>query len=128
MVQIILLGIIAGGAAALLFGSLISGSNLSLLLVSIASLPILIAGIGWSHVAALVAAVVASAVLAAWLAGALFLAFLLGVGFPAWWLGYLALLARPAAAASGPAAPSADGFGADALEWYPVGRIVVWSA
>jgi hypothetical protein len=114
MVQIIVLGIIAGAAAALLFASLISGSNLSLLLVSIASLPILIAGIGWSHVAGLVAAVVASVVLGVWLSGAVFVAFLVGVGLPAWWLSYLALLARPGAA--------------DGLEWYPVGRIVVWSA
>lgn len=114
MVQIIVLGIIAGAAAALLFASLISGSNLSLLLVSIASLPILIAGIGWSHVAGLVAAVVASVVLGVWLSGVVFVAFLVGVGLPAWWLSYLALLARPG---------DDDGF-----EWYPVGRIVVWSA
>jgi hypothetical protein len=43
-----------------------------------------------------------------------FLAFLLGIGLPAWWLGYLALLARP------------DATGA--LEWYPVGHLVFWTA
>jgi hypothetical protein len=43
-------------------------------------------------------------------------AFLLGIGIPAWWLGYLALLARPAADAP-------DGF-----EWYPAGRLVFWAA
>ena len=43
------------------------------------------------------------------------LAFLVGVGLPAWWLGYLTLLARPV----GP-----DG----ALEWYPPGRLVLWCA
>jgi len=36
---------------------------------------------------------------------------------PAWWIGYLALLARPA--------PGTD---PAAIEWYPVGRIVVWTA
>ena len=44
-----------------------------------------------------------------------FLAFLIGVGLPAWWLGYLALLARPSTAG-------------DALEWYPAGHLVVWAA
>ena len=149
MVQIIVLGVIAGIAAALLLASPISGSHLSLLLVSIASLPILIVGIGWSHVAGLLAAVVAptaiavaalaSATPAASLAGALFITILLGVGLPAWWLSYLALLARPNALARPPAlvrpaAPPADSLPtgqdamADSLEWYPVGRIVVWSA
>ncbi len=39
------------------------------------------------------------------------------MGLPAWWLGYLALLARPA-----------DGISPDKLEWYPAGRIVLWTA
>jgi hypothetical protein len=46
-----------------------------------------------------------------------FAAFLVGIAAPAWWLGYLALLARPGAAGSG-----AD------LEWYPPGRLVLWAA
>jgi len=116
MVQIVLIGIAAGAAAALLFASLISGSTLSLLLVSIAPLPILIAAIGWSHVAGLIASIVAATALAASLAGVLFVAFLVGIGLPAWWLSYLALLARPAAQ------PAAG------LEWYPVGRLVLWAA
>ena len=37
--------------------------------------------------------------------------------FGAWWLGYLTLLARPAANGGG-----------NALEWYPVGRLVLWAA
>jgi hypothetical protein len=39
------------------------------------------------------------------------------IAFGAWWLGYLTLLARP----------SANG-GGTALEWYPVGRLVLWGA
>ena len=42
---------------------------------------------------------------------------MLGIGLPAWWLGYLALLARPATAAT-----------PDGLEWYPVGHLVFWAA
>ena len=47
-----------------------------------------------------------------------FFAFLAGAGLPAWWLGYLAMLARPV---SNGGAPSA-------LEWYPAGRLVLWAA
>jgi hypothetical protein len=117
MAQILLIGIAAGTAAGLLFASFLSGSALALLLVSLAPLPILIAALGWSHLAGLVAALTAAAALAVTLGGVLLVAFLVSVGLPAWWLAYLALLARPGGHAA-----------ADALEWYPVGRLVVWSA
>ena len=39
------------------------------------------------------------------------------IAFGAWWLGYLTLLARPAANGAG-----------NALDWYPVGRLVLWAA
>jgi hypothetical protein len=116
MVQVLLIGLVAGSAAALLFASLVSGSLFSFLLFYLAPLPIMIAGLGWSHVAALIAAVVAAAGLAAVFGGVLFAAFLVGLGLPAWWLSYLALLARPA-----PATP-------DGLQWYPLGRLVLWAA
>jgi hypothetical protein len=60
-------------------------------------------------------ALIASAALARH-AGSVAFAFLLGIGLPAWWIGYLALLARR----SRRDPPS--------IEWYPVGRIVVWTA
>ena len=44
------------------------------------------------------------------------------IALPAWRLGHLALLRRPLAAG----APSARD--AETLEWYPVGRIVLWIA
>jgi hypothetical protein len=114
MAQIVLIGIGAGAASALLFASVASGSPISILLFYLAPLPVLIAAVGWSHWAALVAAVVASLGLTVALGSYFFFAFLLGVGLPAWWLGYLALLAR--------AGPSGD------LDWYPIGRIVLWAA
>jgi hypothetical protein len=116
MLQTILVGVGAGAATALLFASLATGSILATLLFYLAPLPVMIAGLGWSHVAALVAALVAAAGLAAAFGGLLFAAFLIGLGLPAWWLSYLALLARPA-----PANP-------EGLEWYPVGRLVLWAA
>ena len=117
MVQNVLIGIAAGAASALLFASFASGSALSLLLVSIAPLPIAIAALGWSHVAGLVAALLGATALAVSLSGVLFIAFLMSVAVPACWLAYLALLARPAPQ------PTADG-----LDWYPVGRLVLWAA
>ena len=99
-----------------------SGALLSIVLFYLAPLPIMIAGIGWSHWAALIAAVT----------GALALGCVFGIMFflalprspsalPAWWLGYLAMLARPTATA-------AANDNAGALEWYPPGRLVVWAA
>jgi hypothetical protein len=120
MVQIGLIGIGAGAAAALLFASVTSGSWLAVMLFYLAPLPIMIAGLGWSHWAALIAAA-SGAVALGLVFGSIFLfAFLASAGIPAWWLSYLALLARPAAiqGAGGPAA----------LEWYPPGRLVLWSA
>ncbi len=116
MLQIVLVGVAAGVAAALLFASLVSGSLFSFLLFYLAPLPLMIAGLGWSHVAALVAALVAVAGLAAAFGGFLFAAFLVGFGLPAWWLSYLALLARPASA------------GPEGLQWYPIERLVLWAA
>lgn len=118
MLQVFLIGVSAGAATALLFASVASGSVLSVLLFYLAPLPILIAALGWSHWAALVAAVVASASLTAVFGGFFFVAFLIGIGLPAWWLGYLALLARPVANGGAPGA----------LEWYPVGHLVFWAA
>ncbi len=114
MTQIVLIGLAAGTAAALLFASVASGETAAMLLLLLAPLPILIVALGWSHWAGLIAAAAGAACLA--VVGVDFLAaFLFGVGLPAWWLGYLTMLARPA--------PSPDGH-----EWYPVGRLVLWAA
>jgi Predicted membrane protein (DUF2232) len=117
MLQIVLVGLGAGAAAALLFASVASGSLLATLLFYLASLPILIAALGWSHWAGLIAGLTAAAGLGATLGFYFFSAFLVGVGLPAWWLGYLALLARPVGSN-----------GSMTLEWYPVGRLVLWAA
>ena len=116
MMQIVLIGLGAAAAAALLFASVASGSLFSILLFYLAPLPILIAALGWSHWAALIAASAAATGLAVIFGGYFFVAFLLGVGLPAWWLGYLALLGRPI------------GNGTGEIEWYPPGRLVLWSA
>jgi len=75
----ILIGVGAGTASALLFASVISGSLFSILLFNLASLPILIVALGWSHLIALIAAATAALVLAAMFGAHLFLVFLLGI-------------------------------------------------
>jgi hypothetical protein len=118
MVQIILIGIGAGLASALLFASVASGLLISIALVYLAPLPIMIAGLGWSHWAGLLATLVASTSISLTFkeSSDVFPTFLLGIGLPSWWLCYLALLARPVATPTG-----------NTLEWYPVGRLVIWS-
>ncbi len=117
MMQILVIGLGAGAASALLFASVASGALIATPLFYLAPLPILIAAIGWSHWAGLVAAIAAATGLGIALGFYFFLAFLIGVGLPAWWLGYLALLARPVA-----------NNGTGGIEWYPVGRMVTWAA
>lgn len=117
MMQVVFVGIAAGVAAALVFASIASGSALSIPLFYLAPLPVLIAGLGWSHASGLIAAGVAAVGLGIAFGSMLFVVFLIGVGLPAWWLGYLALLARPG-----------TGGVPGHLEWYPVGRLVIWAA
>ncbi len=116
MMQFGLIGLGAGAAAALLFASVTSGAWLSIPLFYLAPLPIMIAGLGWSHWAAMIAALAGALALGIAFGPVFFFSFLAVAGAPAWWLGYLAMLARPA------------GNGAAALEWYPPGRLVVWAA
>ena len=94
MVQNVLIGIGAGAACALLSVAGAYGPPSAIVLIIFASLPILIAAIGWSHRAALVGIVAAGLGLAAVFNFTAALVIILTVGVPAWWLGYLALLAR----------------------------------
>ncbi|HKF07172.1 MAG TPA: hypothetical protein VKB89_00365 [Xanthobacteraceae bacterium] len=113
MVQVILIGLGAGAAAALMFASVVSGSIAAILLFYLAPLPIFIAALGWSPLAGLIAAAVATA--AVTIVSSTFFIAVAVIAFGAWWLGYCALLARPASSAG-------------ALEWYPAGRLVLWAA
>ena len=116
MMQLVLFGLGAGAAAALLFASVTTGALLSIPLFYLSALPMLIAGLGWSPWAAMIGALTGAAALGI-VIGPLFAFFFVAfAGLPAWWLGYLAMLARPL------------GNGAAAVEWYPPGRLVVWAA
>jgi hypothetical protein len=115
MIQIVLVGLGAGAAAALLCASIASGSMFATLLLYLSPLPIMIAALGFSHWAGLLAALTAAVGLGSVLGLFFFAGFLLGMALPAWWLAYLALLARPSP-------------GGSDVEWYPIGRVVLWAA
>lgn len=110
--NLLAIGIGAGLVSALLFGAVITGSPLALLLSVVAPLPVFIAALGWSHLAGLVAGAAGAVAMALALNVTAGIAFGIGWALPAWWLAYLALLGRPAA----------DGI----MEWYPLGRLLLW--
>src|SRR5258706_364155 len=126
MIAILLIAIAAGCASALMFASIISGALISLLLFYLAPLPLMVAALGWGPLSATIGGIAAATGLGAIFGLPYCIAFVVTVALPAWWLGHLALLGRPATAAGSSgngAAPVAPD-----LEWYPVGRILLWIA
>lgn len=111
----VMIGVLAGAAAALLTISAGEPSAVSLLLFAAASLPILIASTGWSNVGGFIAAGVAGGIVTLVLSPIAALTFLLTTLAPAAWIGHLANLSRPAEELGGP-----DG----SLAWYPLSDIM----
>ena len=126
MMAIVLIALAAGCASALMFASIISGALISLVLFYLAPLPLMVAALGWGPLSATIGGIAAAIGLGAIFGLPYCIAFVLTVALPAWWLGHLALLGRPISAgalAGNGAAPAAP-----AMEWYPVGRILLWAA
>ncbi|MDO9563350.1 MAG: DUF2232 domain-containing protein [Bradyrhizobium sp.] len=125
MTMIVLVALAAGCASALMFASIISGALISLLLLYFAPLPLMVAGLGWGPLAATIGGIGAATGLGAIFGLPFLIGFVVMMALPAWWLGHLALLGRPVANAgpnegATPAPPI--------MEWYPVGRILLWIA
>ncbi len=115
----------AGCASALMFASISSGALFALLLFYLAPLPLMVAAIGWGPTSAALGGILAAIGLGAIFGLQYFAAYVLTVALPAWWLGRLVWLGRPAtvdqaATSARDAAPSAG------LEWYPIGRLLLW--
>ncbi len=124
MIAIVLIAIAAGSASALMFASIISGALISLLLFYLAPLPLMMAALGWGPLCATIGGIVAAIGLGAMFGLPYCIAFAVTIALPAWWLGHLALLGRPITSGVSPgdgASPVAPD-----LEWYPLGRILLW--
>ena len=126
MIAIVLIAMAAGCASALMFASIVSGALISLLLFYLAPLPLIVAALGWGPLSATIGGIAAATALGAIFGLPYCIAFVVMVALPAWWLGHLALLGRPAnndVSSGNGASPVAP-----ALDWYPVGRIQLWIA
>jgi hypothetical protein len=126
MIAIILIALAAGCASALMFASMISGVLISILLIYLAPLPLMVAALGWGPLCATIGGIGAATVLGAIFGLPYCIIFVVTVALPAWWLGHLALLGRPVTRDVSPANGTAPA--APAMEWYPVGRILLWIA
>jgi hypothetical protein len=126
MIAIVLIAMAAGCASALMFASIISGALISLVLFYLAPLPLMMAALGWGPLCATVAGIAAATCLGAIFGLPYCIAFAVMVALPAWWLGHLALLGRPVT--NGTSSGNGAAPVAPALEWYPVGRILLWIA
>ena len=126
MIGTVLIGLAAGCASALMFASIISGALISLLLMYLAPLPLMVAAIGWGPLCAAIGGITASLGLGAIFGLNYAIAFAVAVALPGWWMGHLMLLGRPVAplATSGNGATPVE----PEIEWYPVGRILLWIA
>lgn len=119
-----LIGIAAGAVSAVLFASLSAGNILAILLFFLAPLPLLVAGFGWGARAAQIA-LVAGTLLVPLLTKLNFnsaILFGVSVGLPCVVLSWLASLRRVLPVDERDSAAPAS------VEWYPLGRIIVWAA
>jgi hypothetical protein len=124
MIAFFLIALAAGGASALMFASIISGALISLVLFYLAPLPLMVATLAWGPLCGSIGGIAAAIGLGAIFGLPYCLAFAITIALPAWWLGHLALLGRPATAGHAPSVTaSAAG---PVVEWYPPGRILLW--
>lgn len=122
MIGTLLIAVAAGCASALMFASIMSGALISLVLLYLAPLPLMVAAIGWSPLTAVIGGAAACIGLGAIFGLPYCLGFTVTVVLPACWLGHVLLLGRPAAPGHDAAAEAGE------LEWFPIGRVLLWIA
>jgi hypothetical protein len=120
MTVIILIALAAGSASALMFASVISRTLISAFLMYLASMPLMVAGIGWSPLCATIGGIAAALGIGAIFGFQHCVSYALTVAVPAWWLSHLAMLGRATGEGRDPASP--------VIEWYPIGRLLLWIA
>lgn len=115
MTNVLLIGIVAGLCAALLFAWSATGDMpVRTAFALLTGLPLGTAAVAWGYGAAVIGGLAAAIALGAMVSPNVALAFLVTQAMPMIVLGYLAGLSRTAR----------DG----TVEWYPPGRIVIWAA
>jgi hypothetical protein len=119
MIATISIALAAGLASALMFASITSGAAISLLLINLAPLPLMVVGLAWGPSSAAIGGIAATVVIGSLFGLPYCIAFAMVNVLPAWWLAHLVLLARPRedVTVAGPD---------EKLEWYPVGRVLIW--
>jgi hypothetical protein len=126
MITTLLIALAAGLTSAMMFASIVSGALISVLLFYLAPLPLMVAALGWGPLSAAIGGISAATGLGLMFGMPYLIAFVVTVALPAWWLGHLCLLGRVVAER----APAANGKPAVApvMEWYPIGRVLLWIA
>ncbi len=111
MIRLIGIALGAGVTSALLFTVTATASSAGLLLAYLAPLPLMIAGLGFSHLAGALAALIGGGTVGLALGPIPGVVFLVLLGLPAWYLAHLAMLGRTD--------------GDRAMEWYPVAQLLL---
>ncbi len=107
----------AGVTSALLFIVTSTGTSAALVLAYLAPLPLMIAGLGFTHVAGGLAALVGGGTVGIALGPVPGVIFLVILGLPAWYLARIAMLGRPVSAGTTGGVP--------AIEWFPVAQLIL---
>src|SRR6202051_3567213 len=102
MIATLPIAVSTGCASALMFASIVRGALISLLLLYFAPLPLMVAALGWGPLAATIGGILAATGLGAVFGLPFCIALAVMMALPAWWLGHLALLGRPAVNAAPP--------------------------
>ncbi len=116
MIKLLGIALGAGVTSAVLFAVARTGSPAALVLAYLAPLPIMIAGLGFTHAVGGAAALIGGGAIGIAMGPVAGLLFLAALGLPAWHLSRLSLLGRPADARAA-VAPEAG--------WYPVPKLLL---
>lgn len=118
-----LIGLLAGIAAAVVFISATTGPlPMRVVLFLLTPLPLFLAGFGWGWPTTVIAGIAGTLAMAVLTTVSIGAVFAISQAIPSAILIYLVTLNRPAAE------PGPDVDPQTGLEWYPVGRIVIWAA
>lgn len=118
MAILISLGLGAGFVAAMLFASIGTASLPAVALMYLSPLPIMIVGLGWHQLVALLALSTGAIAVGVLVSPQASLAFALGPALAAWVLAYLAAVPQRPAQPEGP--------GPSLLRWRPAGHLLLW--